>query len=95
MSFSQNSPRDMRTGGLDPVLALRRSERNWLNVLTELNTEVNQAAFGEIEHFQRLMATCQTNIETLSTIKISADVVPKCLPQDHNGGHFISFYVCQ
>lgn len=80
----QNSPRDMRTGGLDPVLVLRRSERNWLNVLTELNTEVNQAAFGEIEHFQRLMATCETNIETLSTIKISADVVPKCLPQDHN-----------
>ena len=81
----QNSPRDMRVQGLDPVLVLRMSERNWLNVLTELNTEDNQAAFGETEHFQRLIKTCKTNIDTLSTIRISADVVPRCLPQDHNG----------
>merc|ERR1711874_713765 len=80
----QNSPRDMRVQGLDPVLVLRMSERNWLNVLTELNTEDNQAAFGETEHLQRLIKTCKTNIDTLSTIRISADVVPRCLPQDHN-----------
>lgn len=80
----QNSPRDLRTGGMDPVLLLRKSERSWLNVLTELNTEANQLAFGEMEHFQRLIKTCETNIDTLSTIRISADVVPKCLPQDHN-----------
>merc|ERR1711953_893861 len=80
----QNSPRGMRVQGPDPVLVLRMSERNWLNVLTELNTEDNQAAFGETEHFQRLIKTCKTNIDTLSTIRISADVVPRCLPQDHN-----------
>merc|ERR1711953_1406808 len=79
----QGSPRDLTGEGLDPVLLLRMSERNWLNVLTELNTEENLTAFGDPEHFQRLMKTCETNIETLSNTKISPEVVPQCLPQDH------------
>ena len=81
----QSSPRDLGAEGLDPVLLLRMSERNWLNVLTELNTEDNQTAFGDEEHFQRLMKTCQTNMETLSNTKISPEVVPQCVPQDHYG----------
>lgn len=78
--------------GLDPVLLLRMSERNWLNVLTELNSEENQTAFGEMEHFHRLMKTCETNIETLSNTKISPEVVPQCLPQDHYGKDLWCFH---
>ena len=85
----QNSPRDLISVGLDPVLVLRMSERNWLNVLTELNTEANQSAFGEIDHFQRLIKTCETNIDSLSSIKISDDVGPKCLSQDHKGKYLV------
>merc|ERR1719220_3461978 len=29
------------------------------------------------------MKTCETNIETLANTKISPEVVPQCLPQDH------------
>ena len=85
ISPPQSSPRDLTAEGLDPVLLLRMSERNWLNVLTELNTEENQTAFGDQEQFQRLMKTCETNIETLANTKISPEVVPQCLPQDHYG----------
>merc|ERR1711953_1046985 len=76
----QGSPRDLTGEGVDPVLLLRMSERNWLNVLTEVNTQENLSAFGDPEHFQRLMKTCETNIETLSNTKISPEVVPQCLP---------------
>ena len=37
--FLQASPRDTRPEEVDPVILLRMSERDWLSVLSELNSE--------------------------------------------------------
>ena len=36
---SQASPRDSRPEEVDPVILLRMSERDWLTVLSDLNSE--------------------------------------------------------
>ena len=80
------------------------SERDWLNVVSDLNNEQVEDAdevgnddtdividqeqdtsFGDVENYERLLQTCDVNLDTLRNINFSSDVTPKCLPQDHKG----------
>ena len=38
-----------------------------------------------MDNYDRLIQTCGVNLDTLQKLNISADVAPKCLPQDHGG----------
>lgn len=79
----QASPRDTAPEEVDPVILLRMSERDWLTVLSDLNSEKEQEpSFGDVDNFDRLIQTCALNLDTLKKIKFGPDVIPKCLPQD-------------
>ena len=86
------------------MILLRMSERDWLTVLSDLNSEKvmrmmkhidrlshmlcfqeQETSFGDVDNFDRLIQTCALNLDTLKKIKFGPDVVPKCLPQDHEG----------
>ena len=102
----QASPRDTRPEEVDPVILLRMSERDWLSVLSDLNSEKvmmmmdkynviydlcfqeQETSFGDVDNFDRLIQTCALNLDTLKKIKFGPDVIPKCLPRDHEGRYF-------
>ena len=46
-------------------------------------------SFGEVKIFERLIETCQTNLETLRNMTIQTEVAPKCLPQDLRGRNIL------
>jgi len=80
----QSSPRELVSNDVDPVILLRMSERDWLTVVSDLNNEQEQdTSFGDVENYERLIQTCDVNLDTLRNVKFSSDVTPKCLPQDH------------
>jgi len=84
VSGLQATPHDKNTDTIDPVIILRMSERDWLNVVSDLNSdqEDSNQRFGDVEVFSRLLETCKINLETVRNIKIHQDVSPRCLPQD-------------
>ena len=86
------------------MILLRMSERDWLTVLSDLNSETvmirmekcnicsdvlpfqeQETSFGDVDNFDRLIQTCALNLDTIKKIKFGPDVIPKCLPQDHEG----------
>ena len=50
-----------------------------------IDTQEQDTSFGDVENYERLIQTCDVNLDTLRNVKFSSDVTPKCLPQDHKG----------
>lgn len=79
----EGSPRHQKTEEIDPIILLRMSERDWINTIHELN-EKKETNFGDRENFERLITTCNVNLDILKSLKITEETNgPKCLPRDH------------
>jgi len=79
----EGSPRHEKTEEIDPIILLRMSERDWINTIHELN-EKKETNFGDRENFERLITTCNVNLDILKSLKITEETNgPKCLPRDH------------
>ena len=66
------------------MIVLRMSERDWLNVVSEHNTDI-ETSFGDEDNLERLIETSNVNIGTLKSITMQTETEPKCLPQDLKG----------
>merc|ERR1711872_1154809 len=76
-------PRNQPPDTVDPIILLRMSERDWISAVHELN-EKKETNFGEKENFERMITTCNVNLEILKSLVITAESNrPKCLPRDH------------
>eukprot|EP00092_Neocalanus_flemingeri_P027351 GFUD01029663.1.p1 GENE.GFUD01029663.1~~GFUD01029663.1.p1 ORF type:complete len:572 (+),score=173.88 GFUD01029663.1:147-1862(+) len=79
----EGSPRNQKNEDIDPIILLRMSERDWINAVHELK-EKKETNFGEQENYERMITTCNVNLEILRSLDISPETNrPKCLPQDH------------
>merc|ERR1711915_956416 len=79
----EGSPRHQKTEEIDPIILLRMTERDWINTIHELN-EKKETNFGDRENFERLITTCNVNLDILKSLKITEETNgPKCLPRDH------------
>lgn len=79
----EGSPRDQPPDTVDPIILLRMSERDWISAVHELN-EKKETNFGEKENFERMITTCNVNLEILKSLVITEESNrPKCLPRDH------------
>ena len=45
-----------------------------------IDTQEQDTSFGDVENYERLIQTCDVNLDTLRNVKFSSDVTPKCLP---------------
>ena len=50
-----------------------------------IDIQEQDTSFGDVENYERLLQTCDVNLDTLRNINFPSDVTPKCLPQDHKG----------
>ena len=82
----------------DPVLLLRMCERDWVGVVTDLNTDTSRATcYGDVDTFTRLLDTCRVNLEILRRLDIPEDVTPRCLAPDSKGKYDYKvnkYYLC-
>jgi len=79
----EGSPRNHKNEEIDPIILLRMSERDWISAVHELN-EKKETNFGEKENYERMITTCNVNLEILRSLDISPETIRlKCLPQDH------------
>jgi hypothetical protein len=79
----EGSPRNQPHDAVDPIILLRMSERDWISAIHELK-EKKETNFGEKENFERMITTCNVNLEILRSLVITEESNrPKCLPRDH------------
>jgi len=80
----EGSPRNPPHDVVDPIILLRMSERDWISAVHELNDDKKETNFGEKENFERMITTCNVNLEILRSLVITEESNrPKCLPRDH------------